>query len=177
MDRNLILVGFMGTGKSTVGRLLARALGFRFSDTDAEIEADAGHPIPEIFAAEGEAGFRDREQAVLRRVLASSGQVVSTGGGIVLRPENRDAIRRGGTCVWLSARPETIWSRVSAESHRPLLHTPDPQATIRRMLADREDLYRETAGMECPTDDRAPGDIARIILDRCAAGDQGSRST
>jgi len=178
MDRNLILIGFMGTGKTTVGRLVADALGFRFTDTDAEIEAEAGCSIPEIFAAEGEAGFRTREREVLRRVLEQPGQVVSTGGGIVLREENRKDLRSGGTCFWLSALPDTIWSRVKTETHRPLLRNADPEGTIRRMLADREALYRDTAHHECATDGRSPGDIAAGILGLfTAAEDQGRRNT
>lgn len=165
MEGNVILIGFMGAGKSTVGKLLARALGHEFVDTDARIEADAGRTIPEIFAAEGEPGFRDLESAALREVLRGGPRVISTGGGVVLRPENREAIRRGGHCVWLAVDPATVWDRVRRETHRPLLRTPDPEGTIRRMLAEREPVYRETAHWCLDTAGRDPESLVREMVD------------
>jgi len=164
MERNIILIGFMGAGKTTNGQLLARALGFRFVDTDACIETAAGKSIPDLFASVGEAGFRDLESAVLREVLGGERQVISTGGGVVLRPENREAIRAGGCCVWLAAAPETAWERVRQETHRPLLHTADPEGTIRRMLAEREPIYRETADLCIDTANRDPESIVSRII-------------
>jgi shikimate kinase len=162
-EMNVILIGFMGAGKTTCGQLLAREIEGSFVDTDAGIETAAGRTIPEIFAAEGEALFRDRETAVLREVLDGDRQVISTGGGIVLRPENREAIRAGGFCVWLAASPEAVWERVREETHRPLLQTADPEGTIRRMLGEREPLYRETAHLRIDTAGRGPEEIVAEI--------------
>ncbi len=163
MERNVILIGFMGAGKTTAGQLLAETIGFTFVDTDARIEAAAGKTIPEIFASVGEPGFRDLETAVLRDVLRSERQVISTGGGLILRPENREAIRAGGCCVWLAASPETVWERVRHETHRPLLHNADPEGAIRRMLAEREPIYRETAHLCLNTAGREPESIVAEI--------------
>jgi len=160
---NVILIGFMGAGKTTVGRLLASALDFTFVDTDAQIEAAAGRTIPEIFASEGEPGFRDRESAALQEVLQGDRQVISTGGGIVLRPENREAIRDGGLCVWLAVSPEIVWNRVRRESHRPLLRNPDPEGTVRRMLTERDPIYQETAHLRVVASRRRPKTIAAEI--------------
>jgi shikimate kinase len=163
-EMNVILIGFMGAGKTTCGQLLARKLAGTFVDTDAGIETAAGQTIPEIFALEGEPGFRNRETAVLRQVLLGDDQVISTGGGIILRPENRAAIREGGYCVWLDASPGTVWERVRRETHRPLLQNADPEGTIRRMLTDREPLYRETAHLRIDTASREPASIVDEIV-------------
>ena len=165
---NVILIGFMGAGKTTVGQLLASALDFTFVDTDARIEAAAGRTIPEIFASEGESGFRDRESAVLQEVLKGDRQVISTGGGIVLRPENREAIRAGGWCVWLAVSPEIVWNRVRLENHRPLLRNPDPEGTVRRMLAERDPIYQETAHLRVAASRRRPKTIAAEIAKNVA---------
>ncbi len=161
---NVILIGFMGAGKTTVGHLVAARLGFRFVDTDDRIEADAGKSIPEIFADDGEPRFRELESAALHDTLRGDEQVISTGGGIILDVENRKAIRAGGYCVWMAVTPETVWERVSGEHHRPLLQNGDPPGTIRRLLEDREPLYRETAHLEIRTDHRRPAEIADEIL-------------
>jgi len=139
--KNLILVGFMGTGKTVVGRAAARALSFDYVDTDDIIERRAGKSITRIFAEDGEPRFRDLETEVLRSLAALERHVVATGGGCVQRDENWQSMRRAGLVVCLSARPEVIFERTRRETHRPLLQTPDPMARIRELLDYREPFY------------------------------------
>lgn len=149
---NIVLIGFMGTGKSAVGRALARRLGARHLDTDAEIEREAGRTIPEIFAAEGEEAFRAREAALLASLAASADGdtplILSTGGGTPLRPENAARLAEIGTVVWLQVAPEAILARVSRSLHeRPLLHAhaDDPLTRIQTLLAERGPRYASLA--------------------------------
>lgn len=140
--RNLALVGFMGAGKSTVGRLVARELGLTFVDTDDAIEEKSGRRIAEIFATDGEAAFRALERSVLSELIAKSGQVLATGGGLVCQPGNMALLQSGALVVCLWAAPETIWERVRHQTHRPLLQVADPKAEIERLMAIREPFYR-----------------------------------
>lgn len=142
----------MGTGKTTIGKRVAGSLGFRFVDTDAQIVKKAGKPITRIFEDEGEEAFRALETEVLRECSEKSGQVISTGGGIVTRPENRDLLEKAGFVIWLKASPETIHERVCRNRSRPLLETPDPQGTIRDLLAAREPLYEASTDLAVTTD-------------------------
>jgi len=146
--KNLILIGFMGTGKSSVGKRVAASLGFRFVDTDGVVVKMAGKTIPEIFADEGEGRFREFETEALRACVDGDGLVIATGGGIVTRKENRELLQGAGHVVWLKADPETILGRVSRNEERPLVQTDDPLATIRDLLEKREALYRATASEE-----------------------------
>ena len=177
---NIILIGFMGTGKSAVGRNLARRLDARHLDTDAEIEREAGRAIPQIFAEEGETAFRARESALLARLappsLAGKGAgglgsggvgeqplILSTGGGTPLRAENVALLRRIGPVVWLRPSPETILARVHKDLHeRPLLasHAADPLGRIRALLAEREARYAEAADYQLDTSDCVSADEA-----------------
>src|SRR5437762_3118707 len=141
---NLALVGFMGTGKSSVGQLVAAHLHFRFADTDELIEAQAGKTISAIFAEEGEARFREYERAVVEELKNFRRTVIATGGGLVTHGENLNSPKTHALVICLWASPETIWERVRHQGHRPLLQTPDPQATIRQLLAEREPFYRQT---------------------------------
>lgn len=143
--RNLILIGFMGTGKSSVGKKVAASLGFRFVDTDEIIVRMAGKSIPEIFEAEGESRFRELETEALRACVDADDLVIATGGGIVTREENRKLLRGAGHVVWLKADPKTIFDRVSRNEERPLVQTEDPLATICDLLEQRETDYRSTA--------------------------------
>lgn len=152
-SRNLILIGFMGTGKTTIGRRVASSLGFRFVDTDERIVQRAGKPIPLIFEEDGEEAFRALETKVLGDCAAKSGQVISTGGGIVTRPENVEILGSAGFVIWLRASPDAIFERVSRNRNRPLLQTDDPLETIRRLLAEREGLYEEACDLTVATDD------------------------
>ncbi|MBD8597212.1 shikimate kinase AroK [Pseudomonas sp. 15A4] len=162
--RNLILVGPMGAGKSTIGRLLAKELRLPFKDSDKEIELRTGANIPWIFDKEGEAGFRDREQAMIAELSALDGVVVATGGGAVMREENRRALHAGGRVVYLHASVEQQVGRTSRDRNRPLLRTADPARVLRELLAIRDPLYREIADVIIETDERPPRMVVIDIL-------------
>jgi shikimate kinase len=140
---NIALVGFMGTGKSSVGRLAAEQLRFAFIDTDELIENEVGHSIPEIFAQLGEPAFRKYERDVVNALSTRRDTVIATGGGLVADPANLASLKTHALVVCLWASPETIWERVRAQSHRPLLQTPDPQSKIRELLEQRAPAYRQ----------------------------------
>lgn len=142
---NLFLVGMPGCGKSTLGRLLAKRLNKQFYDADVELERRLGVTIPVIFELEGEPGFRDREETVLADLVLQSNVIVSTGGGVVLRPSNRERLKQGGTVLYLHATPATLWERTRHSKHRPLLQAPDPFARVQELYAMRDALYREVA--------------------------------
>lgn len=143
----------MGTGKTSVGMRVAKSLGWRFVDTDKLIVKQAGKAIPQIFADSGEKTFREIETEVLEKCAAASGQVISTGGGIVTVERNREILKEAGYVIWLKASPETIYERVRRNRNRPLLQTDDPLATIREMLAVRNSLYEATRDLVIATDD------------------------
>ncbi len=138
---NIVLVGFMGTGKTSVGMKLAEALGMNFIDTDDIIEEDCHKSISDIFAHEGEEYFRDLESAVVDKVCKLSGYVIATGGGIVKREINIKKLKSTGMMFCLSASPEVILQRTSGYNHRPLLQVEDPISHIRKLLNEREQFY------------------------------------
>lgn len=141
-QRAIVLVGMMGSGKSSVGRRLAGRLGLPFVDADTEIETAAHMTIPEIFAQRGEAEFREGERRVISRVLTTRAPLVlATGGGAFMNAETRARVKELGISIWLKAEPEVLMRRVRRNSKRPLLQTADPEATLRRMLAEREPVY------------------------------------
>ena len=142
---NLYLVGLMGAGKTTVGRVLARRLKLRFLDSDQEIERRCGVKIPVIFEIEGEAGFRGREAAVIGELSQLRGIVLATGGGVVIRPANRERLKVNGTVVYLRADPAALWERVHRSRHRPLLNAPDKRARLEELFRERDPFYREVA--------------------------------
>jgi shikimate kinase len=150
-NQNVTLIGFMGSGKTTIGQDLAPSLNFSFVDTDDLIVARAGKSVPEIFAESGEDHFRDLESEVLQSLSNESSHVIATGGGIILRPENRALIKNIGFTVWLDATEDTIFERVSRNRERPLLHTPDPRETISNLLQTRRPLYQESADLVVST--------------------------
>lgn len=132
----------MGAGKSTIGRRLSVRLGLPFLDADVEIEAAAGMSIPDIFESRGEADFRDGEVRVIARLLDNGPAVIATGGGAMMRQETRDRIRDKAVSIWLKADPDIIMRRVKRRSDRPLLQTADPEATVERLIREREPIYR-----------------------------------
>ena len=160
---NLALVGFMGVGKSSVARMAGAGLHLEVVDTDELIESTAGQSIPSIFAAEGEAGFRARERAVLEGLEGRRGLMISTGGGLIAQPGNLESLRRHSLVICLWAGPETIWERVGHQSHRPLLQTPDPQGRIRELLALREPFYRQ-ADVMVNTERRNVQEVAQHVM-------------
>lgn len=139
--RLIVLIGMMGSGKSTVGRRLATRLRLPFVDADQEIEAAAGMSIADIFATHGEPHFRDGEAKVIARLLEGGAQVLATGGGAVLREETRKRIHDKAVSIWLKADGEVILRRVKRRAERPLLQTADPAATIAHLIAAREPVY------------------------------------
>lgn len=144
-NNNIYLVGMPGAGKTTVGRHLARRLQRTFIDADHEIEARTGVRIPVIFDIEGEQGFRQRESKVIAELAHESNLIIATGGGAVLRPENRAALRQGGTVIYLHATPRLIFERTRLDPNRPLLQVADPVQKIEELFALRDPLYREVA--------------------------------
>ena len=152
-SKNIVLIGFMGTGKTTIGKIASERLGLDFVDTDDLIVDQAGEPIPNIFERVGEEGFRVIETDVLRGLAGRDGMIIATGGGIVTRPDNLPLLCDLGFVVWLSAKVETIFERVSQNRDRPLLYTDDPLQTITDMLGEREALYRGAADLTVETDD------------------------
>jgi len=155
-----VLIGLMGSGKSAVGKLTAQSLGFEFVDTDQIVIEEAGKSIPDIFAAEGEAGFRQRETGALKSLLGRQGLVVATGGGIVTRPENVPLLQQLGFVVWLSANPSTLHERTCRSEDRPLLKQGDPAETLRKLHESRKGLYEVASDVKITTDDLSLHDVA-----------------
>lgn len=140
-NRSLVLVGMMGAGKSSVGRKLALRLALPFVDADSEIEAAAGMTIPEIFKIRGEPEFRSGEARVIARLLDSGPQVLATGGGAYMNPETRKLIAQKGISIWLKAEFDVLMRRIKRRSDRPLLRTPDPESTLKRLIEERYPVY------------------------------------
>jgi shikimate kinase len=161
---NIYLVGMMGAGKTTVGRLLARRLKLRFIDADQELERRCGVKIPLIFEIEGEAGFRAREAQVLSDLVALDGVVLATGGGVVLLEENRRRLAARGTVVYLRATPEDLHERIRQDRNRPLLATGDPFTRLRELHAQRDALYREVADLVVDTGKQTVLALARELI-------------
>jgi len=159
LRNNLYLIGLPGAGKSTLGRQLARRLGLTFVDADTELERRLGVTIPTIFEIEGEAVFRDREEAMLVEISERTGIVLGTGGGVVIRVANRDRLKANGTIIYLHADPVTLRERTRRSRDRPLLNAPDPLARLQELYAQRDGLYREIANHVVESDREA---IARF---------------
>jgi len=161
---SLYLVGMMGAGKSTVGRLLARRLKLRFLDCDREIERRCGVRVPLIFDIEGEPGFRARETQVLEELTALRGIVLATGGGAVVSAQNRRRLAENGTVIYLRARPEDLYNRVRHDRNRPLLATPDPLRRLRDLHAERDALYASIADLVIDTGRQTVQALARDLI-------------
>ncbi len=150
---SVVLIGFMGSGKSTMGIRLSYQLRYALEDTDKLIEARAGKSISEIFAQEGEEAFRQMETELLEKLAKKKGQrIYSVGGGTPVRAVNRPLLKKLGTVVYLRARPETVYERLKDDTARPLLQGQDPLGKIRRMMAEREEAYTETADVVLDVD-------------------------
>jgi len=160
---NLALVGFMGTGKTSAGRLVAEQLHFEFLDTDEFIQTRSGRTIADIFAQNGEPTFRELERDVVRELAGRTRTVISTGGGLPTNPDNLAALKAHALVVCLWASPEKIWERVRNQSHRPLLQGPDPQRKIREMLELRAPFYQQ-ADVLIDTDRRSAREVAQKIV-------------
>jgi shikimate kinase len=143
--RLICLVGMMGAGKTTVGKRLARRLGWAFVDADRELESRLGVSIPTIFDLEGEAGFRRREAEVIADLTARTETVVATGGGAVIRPDNRRLLHERSHVIYLRASVADLWHRLRRDTSRPLLRTPNPRARLEALVREREPMYQEVA--------------------------------
>ncbi len=164
--QNVYLVGLMAVGKSTVGRMLAQQLGYRFYDTDHVIEERAGADIAWIFDVEGEEGFRDRETQVLEELSQLEGVVIATGGGAVLREQNRKCLASRGCVVHLDSPLERLLERTQKDRKRPLLQEGNPEETLARLQFEREPLYSEVADYRFVTDRQGPKHLVRSIVSK-----------
>jgi shikimate kinase len=166
--RSLVFVGMMGAGKTTLGRRVAARLDIPFADLDQEIEKAAALTVAEIFAKHGEAHFRDGERKVVVRLLADGPQVLATGGGAFMSPETRAAIAAAGVSVWIEADPAVLFARVRHKPTRPLLQNPDPEGTLRRLVAERYPVYA-TADVTVKSRDASKDVMTEEILAALAA--------
>lgn len=169
--RNLVLCGFMGCGKTTVGIRLAKERGMTFVDMDAYIEAQAGCTIAEIFARDGEEAFRAMEHEACLTLGAKEDLVISTGGGAVLREENVAALKQNGMIVWLQVSPMCVLARLQDDTSRPLLQRPDKAAAVDRLMREREPLYEAAADLridgEADPDEVVGAVIAALSFNQC----------
>ena len=163
--KNIVLTGFMGTGKTEVGRELSRILGWRLIDVDDEIVKAQNMSINEIFGKFGEPSFREMETEMIRKVSQNKNVIISTGGGAVLRQQNMDILRENGVIICLGATPETVLERTSTNSERPLLRVEDPLCKIRELMEFRKPFY-EKADITVSTERKTPLNIAEEILER-----------
>lgn len=162
---NLVLIGFMGCGKSSVGRRLAPLTGHRFVDTDELIVQTEGRSITDIFAQDGEAYFRDVERRILEDSIGVCGIILSSGGGLVLRADNRETLKRIGVVAWLDADPDILFERATRSGKRPLLHTPNPRETFDNLLASRREFYADAADFRFDSTGLNHDEAAQRLLD------------
>ncbi len=159
----VFLIGFMGSGKTSTGKELAKLLDYRFVDMDDLIVQRAGMSIPEIFSRFGEERFREIETEVLRDLVNEDDLVVSCGGGVVVKERNHFLLKQGGKVVFLMASPEVIYERVKDDTNRPLLNVPDPMDRIRDLLNQRMEKYLNVSDLQIDTDGRSPSEVAEEI--------------
>lgn len=166
MDKgNLFFIGFMGVGKSTIARMVAKEINARLIEMDETIEAEEGSSINEIFAAKGEEYFRDLETALIERISEQEGMVVSCGGGAVLRPQNLELMKKSGKIIYLSATPETIFRRVRYSNNRPLLRDNMNVEYITQLMEQRIEIYEQAADVIIVTDDKNKPEILVEVLE------------
>ncbi len=171
MGEHIIFIGFMGAGKTTVGRAAAKALDRRFLDTDRLIEEKAGMTISRMFETLGEAAFREEETRMLMELLNEKGPaVISVGGGLPLRRENRRLLRMLGNVVYLRVRPDTVWKRLDGDATRPLLQGKDAVERVKSLLGDRGPLYEAAARLVVDVDGKTVGQIIREVEEKIRKG-------
>jgi len=179
-DRSIVLIGYRGTGKTTVARLLAERLGWDWIDADQEIERRAGKSIAAIFADDGEQTFRDLEASVVAELCRWRRSVIALGGGAVMSEANRTAIRMAGIVIWLTASVDTLARRLSADettpSRRPNLTKSGGLTEMETLLATREPIYRACATFEVDTEEKTPAEIVEEIVARLTSGERGAGS-
>ncbi len=165
-ENNIYLVGLMGAGKTTVGKLIAKQTGKEFHDSDLEIKCKTGVSIPYIFEVEGEAGFRARETAAIQELVRQENIVLATGGGAVLSAENRQLLKENGTVIYLRATVNELWARTRHDRNRPLLQTGNPQAKLAELYEIRDPLYREVADLIVDTSRQNVSFLVNQILQK-----------
>lgn len=165
-SNNLFLIGPMGAGKTTMGRQLSRKLHMDFFDSDRVIEEHTGADIPLIFELEGEQGFRKREQEAIDELTQKSNIVLATGGGAILKSENREHLKNRGVVIYLHSDISHLLERTKHDKNRPLLQTDDPGAKLRELMSAREPLYRETADIVINTGEKSIRSVINVILDK-----------
>lgn len=168
---NIFLVGMMGAGKTTVGKLLAQQLGKAFIDSDDEIQRRTGVTITHIFDVEGEAGFRQREMNVIQDLVRLDNIVLATGGGVILSEQNRDTLHRNGVVVYLKSAVHDLWQRTRHDRSRPLLQTDDPRNRLKELYEQRDPLYTQVADLVMPTGKQSVHSLVQQLqqeLDRIA---------
>ena len=163
---NIVLIGFMGCGKSSVGRRLAGLTGHRFVDTDDLVIQAENKSIPEIFAACGEEGFREIEGRVLTDLVGVAGIILATGGGAILRESNRAAMKNIGAVAWLDADPDALFERASRSQRRPLLQTENPRETFDRLLASRREIYEQASDFRVDSTGLPHDEVAQSLLEQ-----------
>lgn len=163
---NIFLVGLMGAGKTTVGKVLSKRYNKVFHDSDHEIELRCGVKIPLIFEIEGEEGFRKREEVVIAELTGFSNVVVATGGGAILSAASREHLKARGTVIYLRGSPEHLYERTRHDRNRPLLQTSNPLAKLRELYQQRDPLYREIADMVMDTGRQSVAGLAKVICER-----------
>jgi shikimate kinase len=168
VDSNILLVGMMGAGKTTVGKSLASYLNKTFIDSDHEIEKRTGVKISVIFEIEGEAGFRKRETEMLRELLKINNMVLATGGGVILNKENRELLKQNGAIVYLRATVNDLWNRTRHDKSRPLLQTLDLQAKLTELYDQRDPIYRETAHVVVESGKQSIRQMVKLIAQQLA---------
>lgn len=167
-NNNIILIGYMGCGKTTVGKNLARITGYTFTDTDEMIEKQQGRTISDIFATDGEEAFREMETKLLEQLIREKNTqlVISTGGGMPLREKNRTLLAEIGTIIYLQTKPKTVYERIKDDTKRPLLQCEDPLVRIQEMLAVRGPIYENTTKNIIQVDELRQSEIAELIQER-----------
>jgi len=163
MEKNIVLIGFMGSGKSVIARELAKRLKVEMISTDALVEAREGQLIHEIFKSKGEAYFRNLESDIVREISSRRGVIIDCGGGVVLRKENLPHLKANGIVFYLQATPEVIYERIKHEGHRPLLKTPDPLGCIKELYQQRLPLYNQADHVIDANDASIEGPIVEIL--------------
>ena len=163
-EKRLVLIGFMGSGKSSCGRILSKWMRIPLIDTDKQIEQEAGKSVSRIFEEDGEERFRQLETETLQRLIEKKGSYIfSVGGGTPLRPENRELLKKLGTVIYLKASPESVWERVRGNTSRPLLQKENPKEEILSLMEARKDIYPLAAELEVETDHKAAREVAEEV--------------
>jgi len=175
--KNIFLVGLMGAGKTSVGKMLARRLNKAFYDSDQEIERGTGVRIPLIFEIEGEAGFRERESKLLAELVQEENIVLATGGGAVISEKNRSALAQHGTVVYLHATAKDLWVRTRHDKNRPLLQTDNPMGKLQELFILRDPLYREIADIVIDTGSQSLSSLVRQLEQKLAQFKPGLAQT